>query len=92
MAEAGFKFKIFQSWVSETIGTFVFVFLFMICTDPATQFSQDKVINCFIMAASYVAARLISGGKLVTALVHVSHKSVTMSPEAKIEEIAADLS
>ena len=40
------------------------------------------------MAASYVAARLISGGKLVTALVHNSHRGVTMGvPSA--EELAA---
>jgi glycerol uptake facilitator-like aquaporin len=26
-------FMVFASWVSETLGTFVFVFLFMICTD-----------------------------------------------------------
>lgn len=40
----------------------------MVCTDKKTQFSEDKVINCFIMSASYVAARLFAGGKLVTVL------------------------
>jgi len=54
--------------VSEMMGTFFFVFLFMLSTDTKTQFSKDKVINCFIIASSYVAARLMSGGTLVTGL------------------------
>ena len=40
------------------------------------------------MAASYVAARLISGGKLVTSLVHNSHRGVTIAP-LTAEELAA---
>ena len=54
--------------ISEMIGTFIFVFLFMLSTDSKTQFSKDKVINCFIIASSYCAARLMSGGTLVTGL------------------------
>ena len=54
--------------MSEAVGTFIFVFLFMLSTDPKTQFSKDKVINCFIIAAAYCAARLMSGGTLVTGL------------------------
>ena len=54
--------------ISEMMGTFFFVFLFMLSTDVKTQFSKDKVINCFIIASSYVAARLMSGGTLVTGL------------------------
>jgi hypothetical protein len=50
------------------IGTFIFVFLFMLSTDSKTQFSKDKVINCFIIASSYCAARLMAGGTLVTGL------------------------
>lgn len=60
--------KFFSSYISEAVGTFLFVFMIMICTEKKTQFSEDKVINCFIMAASYVAARLFAGGQLVTAL------------------------
>jgi len=63
-----YKYKSFSAIISELVGTFMFVFLFMLCTDKKTQFSEDKVINCFIMASSYVAARLMSGGTLVTCL------------------------
>lgn len=38
----------------------------MISTDKATKFSNDKVVNCFIIAASYIASRLLSGGQLVS--------------------------
>jgi len=40
----------------------------MLSTDKKTQYSEDKVINCFIMSASYVAARLMGGGGIVTIL------------------------
>ena len=62
-----YKYKNFPAFLSEMIGTFMFVFLFMLCTDKKTQFSEDKVINCFIMASAYVAARLLAGGAMVTA-------------------------
>ena len=54
--------------ISEAFGTFIFVFLFMLCTDTKTQFSKDKVINCFIISSAYVGARLMCGGTLVTGL------------------------
>jgi len=60
--------KWLAAMISEMMGTFFFVFLFMLSTDVKTQFSKDKVINCFIIASSYVAARLMSGGTLVTGL------------------------
>jgi len=50
------------------VGTFIFVFLFMLSTDKKTQFSKDKVINCFIIASAYVASRLMAGGTLVTGM------------------------
>lgn len=62
----GPKNKWLASCFSEVMGTFLFVFMIMICTDKKTQFSDDKVINCFIMAASYVSSRLFAGGPLVT--------------------------
>jgi len=40
----------------------------MVSTDKQTKYSKDKVVNCFIIAASYVAARLLSGGQLVTGI------------------------
>ena len=60
--------KIFSAVLSEAFGTFMFVFLFMICTDKKTQFSEDKVINCFIVSGSYIASRLFAGGRNVTGL------------------------
>lgn len=60
--------------VSELFGSFVFIFLFMLCTDAKTQFSKDKVINCLIISSAYVSSRLMSGGKLVTRLMTVPNK------------------
>ena len=57
---------VFQSIISETFGTFIFVLFFMISTDKKTQYSEDKVMNCFIIASSYIAAQMIAGGYLVT--------------------------
>lgn len=65
----------FSAIISEMAGTAYFVFLIMICTDKKTQFSEDKVINCFIMASSYVASRLVCGGRLVTVLFFGSKNS-----------------
>jgi hypothetical protein len=44
----------------------------MLCTDKKTQYSEDKVINCFIMSSAYVSARLMAGGALVTHLPKLS--------------------
>ena len=60
------KPKSFSATISELFGSFFFVFMFMLCTDEKTRFSKDKVINCFVIASSYVSARLIGGGELVT--------------------------
>lgn len=38
----------------------------MICTDDKTRFSEDKVINCFMIASAYVASRLLGGGPMVS--------------------------
>lgn len=63
-----FEYRNFSSLVSEVAGTAYYVFLIMICTDKKTQFSEDKVINCFIMSSSYIASRLMAGGIMVTGL------------------------
>lgn len=60
--------KWFAAMTSEVIGTFFFCFLFMLCTDKATQFSKDRVINCFIIAAAFCSSRLLSGGTLVSGI------------------------
>lgn len=61
-------FDNFKALVSEIGASFIFIFLFMLCTDKKTRYSEDKVINCFIMSASYCAARLMGGGGLVTVI------------------------
>ena len=58
--------KYFEAAVSELTGSFFFIFLFMLSTGKDTQFSEDKVINCFIIASAYAASRLMAGGELVT--------------------------
>jgi glycerol uptake facilitator-like aquaporin len=63
-----FEYRNFPALISEFTGSAFFIFIIMICTDKKTQFSEDRVINCFIMASAYVSARLIGGGPLVTTL------------------------
>lgn len=58
--------KFFSSVISEIMGTFFFVFMFMLSTDPKTAFSKDKVVNCFIIASAYISGRLIAGGSMVS--------------------------
>ena len=58
--------KSFSALISEIVGTYFFVFMFMLSTDKKTMFSEDKVINCFIIASAYVSSRLIAGGSLVS--------------------------
>lgn len=50
------------------MGSFLYVFFFMASTDSDEKklFSSDKVINCFILAASYVGARSIFYGQVAT--------------------------
>ena len=62
------EFKMTASMISEFVGSFVFIFLFMLCTDKKTQYSDDKVINCFIMSSAYISARLMAGGCFVAHL------------------------
>ena len=51
-----------NSYISEAIGSFVFILLFMLATEKDKHFSEDKVINCLILASAYVGARLLAGG------------------------------
>ena len=54
--------------VSELIGTFFFVSLYMINVDPMQQFTKDKVKICMGIAASYCGAKLLAGGTLTTGI------------------------
>lgn len=77
----------FSAMISEMAGTAYFVFLIMICTEKKTQFSEDKVINCFIMASSYVASRLVCGGKLVTCLYYGGMNSQDVAVRLLLEPV-----
>lgn len=56
----------FSTFISETLGAFVYVLFFLISTDKKTRYSKDKTINCLVIAASYVAAQGIAGGQQVS--------------------------
>ena len=56
----------FASYLSELLGSFFFVHIFMISTDKETQISKDKVINAFIISAAYIASKLLGGGPMVS--------------------------
>jgi len=48
--------KTFESVVSETFGTFIYVLFFMISTDEKLRFSSDKVHNALVIASSYITS------------------------------------
>ena len=54
--------------ISELIGTFFFVSLYMINVDPMQQFTKDKVKICLGIAASYCGSKLLAGGTLATGI------------------------
>lgn len=58
--------KEFAALISEIIGTFIMITLFMLCIDPHTRYSKDRVIITFCLSSSYIGARLMAGGSLIT--------------------------
>jgi len=48
--------KWFESIISETFGSFIYVLFFMISTDEKLRFSSDKVQNALVIAASYITS------------------------------------
>lgn len=52
-----------RALTQEMLVSFVFVFFFMTCTDEKLLFSNEKAINCFILASSYVGARAMFAGQ-----------------------------
>jgi len=50
------SWKTFESIISESFGTFVYVLFFMICTDEKLKYSNDTVKNSLVIASSYIAA------------------------------------
>lgn len=60
------SWKTFESIVSESFGTFIYVLFFMICTDDKLKYSNDTVKNSLIIASSFIAAQMMGGGQFVT--------------------------
>ena len=58
--------KTFESIISESFGTFVYVLFFMICTDEKLKYSNDTVKNSLVLASSYIAAQMMAGGQFIT--------------------------
>lgn len=52
--------------VTEALGSFIVVFFYISQTEEKTVFSQEKVITCFIIAASYISARSMCAANAVT--------------------------
>ena len=44
---------IFQAWISETFGSFLYIFTFLIQTEKETRFSNDPAIWSLIISAAY---------------------------------------
>ena len=53
---------IMRSVTQELSVSFVYVFFFMTSTDEKLLFSNEKAINCFILASAYVGARCMFAG------------------------------
>lgn len=52
----------FLAILQELLCSFFFCFFFQISTDDKLLFSNEKAINCFIIASSYAGSRAIFGG------------------------------
>jgi len=71
---------IMRALIQELLCSFIFVFFFMTNTDEKLAFSNEKAINCFILAASYVGARAMFAGniKSVTTYGAVCNPAIAM--------------
>jgi glycerol uptake facilitator-like aquaporin len=55
--------NVFPAILSEILGSFLFTFFFLTQTEEKTKISQEKAINVFVIAASYVGARSMLNGR-----------------------------
>merc|ERR1712166_526875 len=53
---------IFSAMMQETLGAFLLVFFYLMQSDQKQHVSKEQAINCFIIAASYIASRAIFDG------------------------------
>jgi len=54
----------FRAIVQETMGSFVFVFFFLTQTEQTIMLSKEEAINCLVIAAGYVTARVMVYGEI----------------------------
>jgi len=87
---------IMRAIFQELLCAFIYVFFFMTNTDEKLAFSNEKAINCFILASSFVGARAmfagnIAGGSTAAAKDAIDDASSLLPDEAKdAAEDAAD--
>lgn len=55
---------IMRALCQELFSTWIFIAFFLSVTDVKMQFSQEKAINCFILASSYVGCRAMFYGQV----------------------------
>jgi len=58
--------------------------MFMLCTDVKTQFSSDKVINCFIISSAYISGRLLGGGQNVSNEMFIIKKNIPLVGDIEV--------
>ena len=46
----------------------------MISTAKETRYSKDNVLNCLVISASYLSARMFAGGNIIT------HEGTNLNP------------
>jgi len=70
----------FRALTQEALTSFIYVFFFMTCTDEKLLFSNEKAINCFIIASSYVGARSMFVGQSIIATTYgaVSNPAIAL--------------
>ena len=58
----------FQAILSETLGSFLYIFTFLIQTGKETRFSSDPAIWSLIVSASYGSVLYFNGGKIAASM------------------------
>jgi glycerol uptake facilitator-like aquaporin len=57
----------FTAIVMEALGTFLVTLFYLTQTEGRTQFSKERAIQCFIIAAAYVGSRSLCAANHITA-------------------------
>ena len=51
----------YPSSLTEIIGSFVLVFMYLCSTEEKTKFSKDSILQTMVLSASYLSAMMIAG-------------------------------